>query len=832
MSFHPNFLADIAAKKNMTNRETEIFIEYFSRSQTRQKVIESLHISETLFATSLTGVYKKFDIAGYGPGKESALRDKLKNEEDKWEKMSGNSRSPDFPVLEETLPRLDDIRLFCFDKVRNQCSTVRLFNRKEVNISKLYVDVYLLSKSPKEVFVSKKKLLENFDLRGDRIGLGDRIERISGIDAANQHPNLLILGKPGAGKTTFLKRLAIGCVDRSFQPDLIPVFIELRKIKDNTWNLIDIIDKSIGLENWQHSQEYRNSLEEIKRKVREIEAKLRALEVNSKGIGRSKEYKTLKDNLNEFRNGRIFQQSQLDSLLRVVKEILGQGKLLILMDGLDEVPTVKLRNEVQEQFRDLSEEYPGNRFILTCRTQVIDRIPDRFDIVEVADFRDEQVIEFVDNWLSSSGMKLGDIDKKKSSLNNAFNDNPALKELSRTPVLLSLICMLLGDQGSIPSDVILLYRKGIRLLLQTWNETKGISDWEMGDEIYRRLSISEKEDLLIELAALKFENPRNFVVFDEEPLSSQISELLNLPDRNSGRKVLKAIESHHGLLIERADQLWSFSHLTFQEYFAIQWLTQLPPTAFTQKMSNQHWQKITKRLVLSKQYNKYLFRLFQKAVNESVKDDSNIQDFLKWIKYKAIAIQKETENRGYKLPAIRAFYFTLSIPVSDGIGYIIDRRLSSDVSTESRACLVLDKLLVEAVEIADGQDFSNVLAKVLSDISSYSQRLDGELAERIELLRLQLKYSSLSMLEDRKKWWKTEGVQWSEGLWQISRHYRNVGYRWEFSQEQLVVLKNYYKTNLFILHLASLEKSHREYQDELADNMMLPFEDVSSFYTL
>jgi predicted NACHT family NTPase len=41
--------------------------------------------------------------------------------------------------------------------------------------------------------------------------------------------------------------------------------------------------------------------------------------------------------------------------------------------------------------------------------------------------------------------------------------------------------------------------------------------------------------------------------------------------------VLKSIEAQHGLLVERARGIYSFSHLTFQEYFTAKQITR--PTA-------------------------------------------------------------------------------------------------------------------------------------------------------------------------------------------------------------------------------------------------------------
>lgn len=259
------------------------------------------------------------------------------------------------------------------------------------------------------------------------------------------------------------------------------------------------------------------------------------------------------------------------------------------MDGLDEVSTDKLRYSVQSQLRGVAEKYPENRFILTCRTQVLESTPSGFTPVEVADFSEDQITQFIQNWFISNRASETESIRKLEIFNKAVSENNSIKDLASTPVLLSLLCMVLEQEGKIPTDKNWLYKRGIKLLLGKWNNEKDIQDWELGNSTYQALSIEEKENLLINIAARKFENPKNFVLFDQEEIANQISNHLNLNKHSEGSLVLKAIEAQHGLLIERADELWSFSHLTFQEYFTTQWLSRLEPEKLADKISSYRW---------------------------------------------------------------------------------------------------------------------------------------------------------------------------------------------------------------------------------------------------
>jgi predicted NACHT family NTPase len=131
---------------------------------------------------------------------------------------------------------VQQVRECCRQKILTQHSRMRLLSGDEIGVDQLYVDVWLLNRSPRTFQVSQSKLLKTFDLRNDRLGLGDRIKRNPGFEVANTNPKLVILGKPGAGKTTFLKHLAVDWCKGQFQQNLIAVLIEFRRIRDEKWN--------------------------------------------------------------------------------------------------------------------------------------------------------------------------------------------------------------------------------------------------------------------------------------------------------------------------------------------------------------------------------------------------------------------------------------------------------------------------------------------------------------------------------------------------------------------------------------------------------------------
>ncbi|MHC5719454.1 MAG: NACHT domain-containing protein, partial [Nostoc sp.] len=145
---------------------------------------------------------------------------------------------------------------------------------------------------------------------------------------------------------------------------------------------------------------------------------------------------------------------------------LQQGQLLILLDGLDEVPTKNLA-EVISQIQNFVDKYDKNRFIASCRTAAYRSGFRRFSDVAMADFDDAQIQQFIQNWFHSEA------DKQAKTGDNCWEllqkpEYCAAKELAHTPLLLTFLCLVYDRSQNFPDNRSVLYRKAIRILLEEW----------------------------------------------------------------------------------------------------------------------------------------------------------------------------------------------------------------------------------------------------------------------------------------------------------------------------------------------------------------------------
>lgn len=197
-----------------------------------------------------------------------------------------------------------------------------------VPLSDLFVDVNILEELCSSRRSELNDLLQDFNQNPsccglDRLGLGKQQERISGLEVLTRNKNLMVVGKPGSGKTTYLQSVVTECNAGNIQSHRIPVLIKLREFVDDGRGV------SYSLEIYLESCWWLSNAE--------------------------------------------------------IKLLLDQGRVLILLDGLDEIAGED-RKTITKEIKRFARDYSQVLVIVTCRTQNQESRFERFDYVEIADF--------------------------------------------------------------------------------------------------------------------------------------------------------------------------------------------------------------------------------------------------------------------------------------------------------------------------------------------------------------------------------------------------------------------------------------------------------------
>lgn len=131
--------------------------------------------------------------------------------------------------------------------IETRYGTMRIFDMTQpIGLGKIYTQVNILEKISRHLRKDIAELIRSCSLEDfDRFNFGKiEAERILGKEAVRKYNKLFILGKPGAGKTTFLKHLAIQCNQGEFQGDLVPFFVTLKDFAEaeDKPSLLDYLD--------------------------------------------------------------------------------------------------------------------------------------------------------------------------------------------------------------------------------------------------------------------------------------------------------------------------------------------------------------------------------------------------------------------------------------------------------------------------------------------------------------------------------------------------------------------------------------------------------------
>ncbi|MEH2105259.1 NACHT domain-containing protein [Nostoc sp.] len=744
--------------------------------------------------------------------KETRLREYLQKRYSQ-QKPSGRSTAD---ITEDDIDALvQEIREQVKPNIKEKCGTM-LDMDQPVELTGergIYTNVNILEKTTKRRRVKIEQLSPKFDREDfDHFGLHEASEkRVPGLQAVQHHKKLMVLGKPGAGKTTFLKYLAMHCIEGQFLTNRVPVFIILKDFAQDPKQL-DIL---------------------------------------------------------QYITQQLFISGIHNSSVKT-EQLLKQGKVLVLLDGLDEVREEDTKR-ILWQIRKISEQFHTNQFVITCRIAAKEYTFEQFTEVEVADFDEEQIAIFAHNWFRLN------CQVKAKRFIKKLQANKRIFDLATNPLLLTLLCLVFEENEDFPANRSELYKEGLDILLKKWDAKRNIER----NQIYRNLSLDCKEDLLSEIAFTTFEQKDYF--FKQKTVEAYIAEFIsNLQFANlepevlklDSEAVLKTIEAQHGLLVERAKGIYSFSHLTFQEYFCARKIVSvLAYENLVEHINEKRWQEVFLLTVgvMGKADN--LVLLMKRKIDNLAALDEKLQHFLEWLDCKSSSFESF-----YKPAAIRALYFEMTLDseqnkLDNALEWDLENTLSGldnalgwdseDTLDDIEIDWLLNHALTNTLVLSDdlanaffqGLDATDILDETI-DKSSRGQALvarddawcniadiddflinaidltssfQPELKTALQLLRDKLneaipEWENLfEKLEGFAKWWEKNSQAWTEQLIALMIEHRNIGHKWQFSYRQAKLLQQYYNSNKLLVNCLNSDCNISDkVRQRIEHNLLLP----------
>ena len=582
-----------------------------------------------------------------------------------------------------------------------------------------------------------------------------------------RHSKLMVLGKPGAGKTTLLQYIALNCDEIECQPKLVPIFIRLETLSENAkrYDEIDILGY--------------------------IQNKYCCSNVSKQ----------------EF------------------ESLLNHGRLLFLFDGLDEVTEEKI-SIVNTQIHNLID--GNNRFIISCRKEFQayqSKNFGRFIFVKIADFDRTQRDYFIEKWfdevvviVQQRSVKAIDLIKKLD-----LPENQRIRELTDTPLLLHLICLIFQARGDLPSKRVELYRKAIDLLLEKWNQ--------FNERLH--IDVVKLKKILRRIAVITFEAGKSY--FEEAEISPLIANC---------SQTLSTTEVLSGLIVKKGWNQYAFSHQTFQEYLTAEELlsSQQGCQQLVVHITEARWREIFLQAVEMLSPADSLLQLIKQQVDMLMATDKKLQEFLRWVSKKSNSV-----NVSYKPAAVRLFYLTRARAIAiasdpdcahSAIGSLIEvtttntiaTGLDIDINTTTDIDIAIDYISAlaisrtiatsTAINIFNPDVIFNAITRTLDDI--LKENTNSEFKERIEKLK---NYLPISNRDTFRQWWLNNGLEWTKNLRNVIINYRDIGQDWQFTESQKELLVQYYQANKFLMEcLNSGCNVSPEVRSHIEDNLFLPLD--------
>jgi predicted NACHT family NTPase len=261
---------------------------------------------------------------------------------------------------------------------------------------------------------------------------------------------------------------------------------------------------------------------------------------------------------------------QLHLTAELLQAEMGEGRVLFLLDGLDEIIDTTWRRKVGEHIEAFASSCQACRVVVTWRIVGYReaRLGASFTEFSINPFGEPEILQFAESWYQA----LGD-PGRAAALADAILPSDSIRRLASNPLLLTVIALIHFRRTKLPHQRVKLYQLAAETLVDQWMSERRV--------IPEEWNVQETLDVLPPAIAWHLHETTSSGLIDDRDLHELLVETIRqhaprLSERTAYRRAAqfrRNVAEFSGIFPERGlDQdgrgIYGFLHLTFEEYFA------------------------------------------------------------------------------------------------------------------------------------------------------------------------------------------------------------------------------------------------------------------------
>jgi uncharacterized protein YjeT (DUF2065 family) len=261
-----------------------------------------------------------------------------------------------------------------------------------------------------------------------------------------------------------------------------------------------------------------------------------------------------------------------DRAAHVVRRLAVAGRLVVLLDGLDEVTQPRARRQLASALAGFCDGHPRCRVVATSRpTGTVPRWQGR--LLRVAPFDEGRIRAFLVRWcgLYESQRDPGPDARRRGEAQGAdlaaeVIAHEHVRAIATSPLLLTILAIVQRGGLKLPDHRAELYHHASQVLVERWNRVRSLT----GRSGRTPLRLTDAARLLGPVALRVIDEGRKSSILRETLVAMFQATLTSSPLTaiTSADELVDVFRDEVGLLVETAPGAFSFLHFTFAEYFA------------------------------------------------------------------------------------------------------------------------------------------------------------------------------------------------------------------------------------------------------------------------